>query len=238
VLWRLNPRDFVEAWSFSNGYDDVVDYSPDPGELLPWMGTVGSPTYSYLVQLAKVEPLDTHGDFFSQLSRVTGYYSGSESEALSWLGGEARAGEVLASRGFANFSQASYSTSWCSPPPLVPEGSFSPIQCGFFPSSPSTNISWSFLDPTVTVSPSLNHGDPVGFSEVSPEVALEGSTLGPVNWFHWIRVHPRTILYPYVDQGFFPEQFSWGAGGRVYCLQFTSLKSQWVGFSFIWGAQN
>jgi hypothetical protein len=132
-------------------YDDVVDYSPEPGELLPWMGTVGSPTHPLMVQLAEEIPSEVRGDFFSQFSGVSGLYPGQDLEALSWLGGVVGSGVVSSLGSSAINSPLPCSVSWCGSTPLLSEGSFSPIQCGFSPSSATTNLSWSFPDPTVTV---------------------------------------------------------------------------------------
>jgi len=163
-------------------YEEEVDYSPYPGELLPWMGTTGIPIYPNLAELEEVEPSEAGSDFFSQLSGVIGVFSGSSPGTLSWLGAETRKSEVAVSGGNTSVGQVPLSAPRCIPLPLVPEGTFSPFHSGCFSQSSLTNLSWFFLDPIVTLNSCFNQGEIVGLSEYLSEVAFEGSNSGLANW--------------------------------------------------------
>jgi len=142
-----------------------------------------NPTHSLPIQLAGDNPSEARDNFFSQFFGVSGFYSGLEHEVISWMGGEAGLGVVLTSGGFANNIPSSCSVSWHGSTPMISEGSFSPIQCGFSPSSVVENFSWSISDPIVTVLPSPNPEEKGVFSEGFPGVVLADSTLGHAKWF-------------------------------------------------------
>jgi hypothetical protein len=75
-------------------YDDMVKYSPNPGEVFPWMGTVGSPTHPLMVQLEEEILSEVQGKLFSQFSGVSGLYLGKYIEYFSCLGGFVGSGVV------------------------------------------------------------------------------------------------------------------------------------------------
>jgi hypothetical protein len=108
-------------------YDDMVKYSPDLGELFPWMGTVGSPTHPLTVQLEEEISSEVQGNLFSQFSGVFGLYPGKYLEYFSWLGGFVGSSVVssLGSSVYKNPLPGTISSRGLSP--LILEVSFSPI---------------------------------------------------------------------------------------------------------------
>jgi hypothetical protein len=108
-------------------YDEVVKYSPNPGELFPSMGTIGSPTHPLTVQLEEEILSEVQGDLFSQFSRVSSLYPGKYIEYFSWLSG------FFGSGVFSSLGSSAYNNplpgivSWCGSSPLIPGVSFPPI---------------------------------------------------------------------------------------------------------------
>lgn len=121
-------------------YDDVVDYSPEPGVLHPWTGTFVSPIHPLSVQLEEELSMVVRGDFFSQFPGVSGFYHGKHLEAYSWIGGAV--GSMVVSLLISSTSSLPGSVAWCGSSSQTSEISFSPILCGFSPSSATKNLSW------------------------------------------------------------------------------------------------